>query len=186
VTHRPAAKSLEGSRQPGGEIRPPPRLRSGSWRSSDLRLHPTSCVRSCRGCPQLSGRLPTQHGQACSSSVPLGQVQPDLRIGSCWRWVGRSPGPAAIPMASAGARGDCQDVRGLSSWQGGTGRGRGGNPRPCTVMDRDRQLTPGRSQGEGDSSPWVSLIRQVHDCLGPSDIFAVRQIADGLDAKRLP
>jgi len=40
------------------------------------------------------------------------------------------PGPAAIPMASAGARGDCQDVRGLSSWQ--AARVEGGEP----ILDR--------------------------------------------------
>jgi hypothetical protein len=163
-----------------------PRLRSGEAQVAPPAVASTSRIRSRRCCPQLSGRRGLCTDQSCSRGALLGQVQPDLRRGSCGRWIWALPGPAAIPMASTGARSDCQEMRGLSSWQGGTAEG-GGQP---SAVPRSwiiaNQPAPGRSQGEGNSSPCVLLVRQVHDCLGPSDIFAVRQLADGLDAKRLP
>jgi hypothetical protein len=103
---------------------------------------------------------------------------------ACLRAFGLgAPGPAAIPMAPAGARGERQEVR-AQLLAGRHGRGRGANPGPCHGHGSlPNHLAPGRSQGEGNRSPRVLLVRQVHDCLGPSDVLVVRQVADALDAK---
>ena len=96
-----------------------------------------------------------------------------------------APGPTAIPMALAGAPGRTQEVRGLTSWQSGTAKG-GGHP---STVPRSwiaaKPFAPGQCQGEGNRSLWVLLVRQVHDCLGPSDIFVVCQVANALDVKGL-
>src|SRR5215211_7981522 len=76
-------------------------------------------------------------------------------------------------------------MRGLTSRQGGTAEGGGPTPGRATVNDRCEPTRTGRSQGEGDRSPWSLLVGQVHDRLGPSDILVVRQLANALDAKRL-
>src|SRR5215213_9887521 len=76
-------------------------------------------------------------------------------------------------------------MRGLTSRQGGTAEGGGPTPGRATVNDRCEPTRTGRSQGEGDRSPWSLLVGQVHDGLGPSDVLVVRQVANALDAKRL-
>jgi hypothetical protein len=77
----------------------PPRLRSGSWRWSDLRLHPTSWSAPARCCRRLSGRLRTQHGP-----IPLkdGSSRGRVSLTCGWGFAGvglGAPGPAAISMA---------------------------------------------------------------------------------------
>jgi hypothetical protein len=154
VTHRHAGKSPEARGSRVGKPRTPPRLspplRSGSWRSSDLRRpHPTSCVRSC---PLLSAALRSIPDPARTNTAQgwffSGQVQPDLRMEVCWRWVGR-PGAGRHPHGSAGARGECQDVRGLTSWQGGTTEGGGPTLGRATVMIVPHHLAPRPSPGRG-------------------------------------
>jgi hypothetical protein len=52
------------------------------------------------------------------------------------------------PHGSAGARGACREVRGLTSRQGGTAEGGGANPRPChgqrSLRTHSHRPVPGR------------------------------------------
>jgi hypothetical protein len=139
VAHRLAAKSPEGLRQPGREIPTPPGL-SVPPEVRDVKVErPAVASNVLRPLlPLLSVALrstATQHGPILLKERSSRQVQPDLRIRFLRASGWALPGPATIPMASAGARGDCQDVRG--SAPGRAARAEGGGPTlgRATVMD---------------------------------------------------
>jgi hypothetical protein len=78
----------------------------------------------------------------------------------------------------------CQGIR-AHLLVGGAAEGRGPTLGPATVTDRCPPARTGRISGEGNRSPWSLFVCQVHDCLGPSDVLVVRQVANAPDAKRL-
>jgi hypothetical protein len=100
---------------------------------------------------------------------------------ACLRALRGYPGADHHPHGWAGARGGYQDVRRLSSWRAARPRW-GANPRPCHGHGSlPNQLDTPLIAGQSNRSLSSLLVRQLHDCLGPSDIFVVREIADGLD-----